>query len=131
SSQPAGWVGSVLLLNAATSSRRDVAELDLTALDFTSLPASAIGPDGVLLPLQDLGDGIVLFPARVPGSGWARYDLVTTAGAVQLLENPASVCGHTLSNGLVSVTVDGNGLVTSLRDLEADREIVEPGQRAN
>ncbi|PRX97073.1 alpha-mannosidase [Allonocardiopsis opalescens] len=39
--------------------------------------------------------------------------------------------GTVLDNGLVRVTVDERGLITSLRDLRADREVVAPGAAAN
>ncbi|MQA06917.1 MAG: alpha-mannosidase, partial [Streptosporangiales bacterium] len=39
--------------------------------------------------------------------------------------------GYVLDNGLLRVTVDAAGLVTSLLDLRADRELVPPGGAAN
>ncbi|MPV35577.1 alpha-mannosidase [Georgenia subflava] len=39
--------------------------------------------------------------------------------------------GHVLANAHVRVTVDARGLITSIHDLAADREVVPPGQAAN
>jgi alpha-mannosidase len=42
-----------------------------------------------------------------------------------------TVEGHRLDNGLLQVTVDRRGLVTSLRDLVEQREVLAPGQAGN
>ena len=39
--------------------------------------------------------------------------------------------GHVLDNGRLRVTIDGRGLVTSVRDLDHDREVLPPGRAAN
>jgi alpha-mannosidase len=39
--------------------------------------------------------------------------------------------GYVLDNGLLRVVVDRRGLLTSVRDLSADREVLAPGQPAN
>ncbi|SEG55909.1 alpha-mannosidase [Actinacidiphila yanglinensis] len=39
--------------------------------------------------------------------------------------------GFVLDNGLVRITVDGRGLITSAYDLDADREALPPGSAAN
>ncbi len=43
----------------------------------------------------------------------------------------ARVDGNVLDNGLLRITVDERGLVTSLYDVRADREVVAPGKVAN
>jgi alpha-mannosidase len=125
-------IGAVLVLNAASRSRLDVAELDVATLGLDGAPVAAVGADGALLPVQALGNGRVIFPARVPGSGWARFDLLGAAPPLHDIENAVEVVDHhTLSNGLVSVSLDDDGLVTSIRDLVNDKEVVEPGTKAN
>jgi alpha-mannosidase len=44
---------------------------------------------------------------------------------------PADDGGFLLHNDLLDVRVDANGLLTSVRDLAADRELIAPGRRAN
>jgi len=61
----------------------------------------------------------------VPGLGGAAprrspSDRVVEAGAALVLENE-----------IVRVTVDGRGLIVSLRDLRSDREVIPPGETAN
>ncbi|MET7283549.1 glycoside hydrolase family 38 C-terminal domain-containing protein [Kribbella sp. NPDC005582] len=50
-----------------------------------------------------------------------------TVGAGQA----ATIDGQVLDNGLIRVTVDERGLITSLYDVAADREVIAPGSAAN
>ena len=43
----------------------------------------------------------------------------------------ATIDGNVLDNGLIRVTIDDHGLITSLYDVAADREVVAPGSTAN
>ncbi|HET6293789.1 MAG TPA: glycoside hydrolase family 38 C-terminal domain-containing protein [Kribbella sp.] len=43
----------------------------------------------------------------------------------------ATIDGNVLDNGLIRVTIDDRGLITSLYDVAADREVVAPGSTAN
>ena len=45
--------------------------------------------------------------------------------------DPVRVSPRTLDNGLVRVTLDDDGLITSIADLVAGREVLAPGQRGN
>jgi alpha-mannosidase len=47
------------------------------------------------------------------------------------MPQPRSDGGYLLDNGLLRVTIDGHGLVTSVLDLAAGREAIPPGGRAN
>jgi alpha-mannosidase len=51
------------------------------------------------------------------------------AGAVEARQLPNG--GYLLDNGLIKVTIDEHGLVTSVLDLAAGRESIAPGARAN
>jgi alpha-mannosidase len=44
---------------------------------------------------------------------------------------PRSPAGIVLANGLVAVTIDADGLFSSLRDLGAGRELIPAGERGN
>ncbi|HLI43009.1 MAG TPA: glycoside hydrolase family 38 C-terminal domain-containing protein [Acidimicrobiales bacterium] len=127
----AAVLGSVLLLNAATRARSDVAVIDLGSLGIPGSVRSAVTPGGERLPLQAADDGTMLVTAPVPGCGWARLDLLAEEAPPQALEHPVEVEGLTLSNGIVSVTLDQDGLVTSLVDLVGRRETIAPGRRGN
>ncbi|MFC0431587.1 glycoside hydrolase family 38 C-terminal domain-containing protein [Kutzneria buriramensis] len=84
---------------------------------------------GALSALAGSGEQTVVFNAAphsrsgVPGLG---------AGAVDSgSEQPVTVDGLVLDNGLLRVTVDEQGLITSVRDLVADREVLAPGAVGN
>lgn len=124
-------LGAVLVLNAGSRRREDVAEADLASLGIVGTPRAAMGPEGDLLPVQQAPGGRLLFPARVPGPGWARIEFVETEARANALDHPARAEGYTLSNGLISVNLDDDGLVTSIHDIVRDREAVQPGKRAN
>ncbi|MEH1124372.1 alpha-mannosidase [Micromonospora sp. CPCC 206061] len=70
----------------------------------------------------DAADGPVF--VRVPALGAARLASVDPPAAV-------TVAGLVLDNGLVRVEVDQNGLLASVRDLAADREVLAPGRPGN
>jgi alpha-mannosidase len=77
------------------------------------------------LDAQELGDGTSAVYTEVPASGTAPL-----GGS----EAPAPVTvtpGRVIDNGLVRVAVDDAGLLTSVRDLVAGREVLAPGTRGN
>ncbi|MEU1179927.1 glycoside hydrolase family 38 C-terminal domain-containing protein [Streptomyces sp. NPDC005820] len=83
--------------------------------------------------LADDGEGTLVFNA----APHARAG-VPAFGAVPRADDPAAPVrpratadGFVLDNGLVRVTVDPQGLITSAHDLTADREALAPGARAN
>jgi len=64
---------------------------------------------------------------EAPACGWAVHDpkqTPTAGGAV-------SVSGRVMENDLLRVEWDDRGLLTSIRDKEASREVLSPGARAN
>ncbi|HEY0700004.1 MAG TPA: glycoside hydrolase family 38 C-terminal domain-containing protein, partial [Micromonospora sp.] len=72
---------------------------------------------------QRLTDGRVAVPVSVPALGAGGLS-VAAASSV-------TVSGRTLDNGLLRVTVDDDGLLTSVYDLVAGREALAPGGRGN
>lgn len=102
-SQPAAWV-----LNAGPRPRTEV----------VSVPAE-LASGG-----QPLADGTVAVFATVPASGGAP---LTEAQPLV----PVTVTDRVLDNGLVRVTLDEDGLFTSVKDLVAEREVLAPGERGN
>ena len=76
--------------------------------------------------------------AEVVGDGWAAAPALgigtlspappDDVAPVTVIETAA---GIVLDNGLLRVTVDGNGLLGSVRDLVADREALAPGRPGN
>jgi alpha-mannosidase len=72
----------------------------------------------------DLGDRPVL--VAVPACGWASID---ESAATEL--EPVSVSGRVMENGLLRVTWDEDGVLVSVWDKEAGREVLAPGARGN
>jgi alpha-mannosidase len=81
------------------------------------------GPDA-----QALSDGSSAVFTEVAGSSSAPLG---SGAAPEPVTVTSSGDGHTLSNGLVRVQIDGDGLLASVRDLVADRETIAPGGRGN
>ncbi len=105
--------GGVRVANAAPQDRSEV----------VALPA---GLATTLEPQQKLADGRVLAwaQARACGSGTVEPD---PPGDVE----PVTVRGTVLDNGLLRVEVDRDGLLVSVVDLRAGREVLAPGERGN
>ena len=72
----------------------------------------------------EVGDRPILVDA--PACGWASV-AESTAAEVE----PVSISGRVMENGLLRVTWDGDGLLTSIWDKEANREVVTSGSRGN
>jgi alpha-mannosidase len=87
--------------------------------------------DAAQATLAGSGTGTVVFNAaphtrdQVPGLGAAPV-----TGTAFTAPQPAGD-GHVLDNGLVRVVVDAAGLVTSVYDVRADREVLAPGAVGN
>ncbi|HEX6445267.1 MAG TPA: glycoside hydrolase family 38 C-terminal domain-containing protein, partial [Streptosporangiales bacterium] len=87
--------------------------------------------DAAQATLAGTGTGSVVFNAaphardQVPALGAAQVN-----GPAFTAPQPAGD-GHVLDNGLVRVVVDAAGLVTSVYDVRADREVLAPGVAGN
>jgi alpha-mannosidase len=107
-----GGAGALWAYNAAPSARAEV----------LTVPGSAAGE---LTKGQRLSDGDVAVYAELPPLGAAAL-----GSAVPPLAE-VTVDGFTIDNGLVRVEVDDHGLLTSVRDLVADRDVLAPGRPGN
>jgi hypothetical protein len=115
----AGVAAPVVVFNPTSWPRSEVIELSGNLPDINSLPA----------PIQQIDSATIAFLAKdVPSLGYIGLD-----GGDPSVENPASITQHgnqiTLSNGLVSVTLDGDhgGIFSSLKSLGAagDKELLD------
>ena len=89
---------------------------------------AATDPLGATRPVQRNADGRAVFEATVPACGFAVYDLVAGPAAV--------VAGVTagprvLENDHLRVELDDDGLVSSVLDKAAVRQVLAPGHRGN
>ena len=76
---------------------------------------------------QVLADGTVAVFTRVPAaSGAPLHAVASSAPPVEVRSTETS-----LDNGLLRVEMNGQGLLTSIRDLIADREVLAPDSVGN
>ncbi|MFI0875611.1 alpha-mannosidase [Streptomyces parvus] len=115
-----GAAEGLVVLNSSPYDRVQVVELDAEAAGV--LPSGA--------RVQELGEGRVAVPARSPGLGADLLDgaAVPERAVTAKASDPGDLV---LDNGLLRVMVDGDGLVSSVHDLVAGREVLVPGARAN
>ncbi|HKS47610.1 MAG TPA: glycoside hydrolase family 38 C-terminal domain-containing protein [Amycolatopsis sp.] len=83
-----------------------------------------VDPGVDLRGAQPLSNGQVAVHATVPALGAAPVGQVHDFA-------PVNVNDRVLDNGLVRVTLDDDGLFTSVLDLESGREVLPPGRRGN
>ncbi|HLM16546.1 MAG TPA: glycoside hydrolase family 38 C-terminal domain-containing protein, partial [Acidimicrobiia bacterium] len=110
--------GDVTLANSAPDDRAEVVMVH--------------APDTVVAaPAQRLADGRIALWADIPAMGVAgvEWSALHEAPAPCAVEQRAG--DIVMSNHLVRVTIDGDGLIASVYDLRADREVVKRGHRAN
>ncbi|WNF30329.1 glycoside hydrolase family 38 C-terminal domain-containing protein [Streptomyces sp. C11-1] len=115
-----GPAEAMVALNSSPYERVQVIELDAEAAGV--LPSGA--------QVQELGEGRAAVLARSPGLGAGPLD----GAAVPELPVTAEASGSrgiVLDNGLLRVGVDGDGLIASVYDVAAGREVLAPGARAN
>lgn len=65
---------------------------------------------------------------QVPACGYALIDTATPPAPPP---HPVTVGHNTMANGLLRLTWDDQGLLTSVWDLQAHREVLAPGERGN
>jgi alpha-mannosidase len=90
----------------------------------------AVGPDGEHTPVQTADDGSLLFTASVPSCGYAVYDLVSDDEGLPVSSELGVDDSH-LENGRLCVRWDDAGMLTSIWDKSANREVLAPGSRGN
>jgi alpha-mannosidase len=100
--------------------RAELTEIIESALSAVAGPGSWVGNAG---PFARSAPASGAF-ATVPALGLAPLSATTSP-------TPVSVTERSLDNGLVRVSLDDDGLLTSVRDLTADRELLAPGSRGN
>ncbi len=110
------------------SSSWDRTDLVTVPRDQSSAGDVVLGPDGRPVPSQRLADGDLAFLARsVPSLGSLRY---TIAGGKASASGNVRVSNTTVTNGLITVTIDRSaGAITSLKD-RYGIEYVKAGQSA-
>ncbi|MET8431925.1 glycoside hydrolase family 38 C-terminal domain-containing protein [Streptomyces sp900116325] len=115
-----GAADGLVALNSSPYDRGQVIELDAEA--------SAVLPSGA--QSQPLDEGRTAVFARSPGLGAGLLDGSAVPEREAVTSRTADG-GFVLDNGILRVTVDRDGLIAAVRDLDAHREVIAPGHRAN
>ncbi|MFD4236481.1 alpha-mannosidase [Streptomyces sp. NPDC058542] len=110
----------MVALNSSPYDRVQVTELDAEVAG--TLPPGA--------HVQELGEGRAAVVARSPGLGAGPLDGSAVPERPVTAET-SEAGGVVLANGLLRITVDADGLVPSVHDLVAGREVLVPGAHAN
>jgi alpha-mannosidase len=118
-----------VIANSASHARHEVVRLpvELTQkLDGTA--GVLVDNDGRGRAVQRAADGHWLAQVDVPSVGWSTYDLQAGEAGT---EEAVTADGNGLENSRVKVSIDANGLITSIWDKVAQREVLAPGQVGN
>ncbi len=118
----------VMVTNSTSHDRREVVALgevgrgsDVEALMDRSGHAGA---------LQRAEDGGLLALVSVPSCGWTVYDLASPGGGTPC-DEPVTAGPGFLENARLRVEIDRDGMVKSVYDKGARREVLAPGERGN
>ncbi|MFI6690795.1 alpha-mannosidase [Streptomyces sp. NPDC050433] len=112
--------GGAAVLNTSPYERMEVVEAD----------TADISEGSAVQALNSHGRSAVA--VRVPALGATTLTAAETAAGTTDVTTRAEGSGViTLDNGLLRVTVDRDGLLTSVTDLTAGREVLAPGSRGN
>ncbi len=110
---------ALLAFNAATAQRSEVVEVDRGSLGWTESEEAS---------LQPIGEGRALVRLGVEGSGWTTVAADGAAAARPAAVDPG---GRSIENGLVCLSLDENGNLSSLCDLVLGRELLAEGSTGN
>jgi alpha-mannosidase len=113
----------VIAFNSLSHARKELVEVDAPANTRGVVDAS-----GQLGPIQHLGEDRAIIAVSVPACGYQVYDLV---GEEPPPEPGAVASDRMLENEYLRVELDDAGLLTSVFDKAADREVLAPGARGN
>ena len=118
----AGDGDAVTVFNTVGRTRDDI--VCLGSFDAEALTDG----DGALYPVQKTKDGSIAYVTNLPSKGYKSY---RAAKAAQTSE-PFILSGdYELDTPFYRVKFDGQGMFMSLYDKENDREVIQPGKRAN
>ncbi len=114
----------VVLVNSLSHQRTEL--IAVAAPDHVT---SVTGPSGQPMPVQRDHRGLVIFEATVPPCGYQLYDL-TAATAAPVL-SPVTVASDFLENEYLRVELDEHGLLSSVLDKSAHRQVLASDERGN
>jgi alpha-mannosidase len=113
----------VVVFNSLSHPRRE-----LIAVDVPTEMTAAIGASGVVGVVQRDEEGRAVFEVTVPACGYQVYDLVAADPDVH---GAIRADGRSLENDYLRVELDDQGLLSSIFDKSAEREVLASGSRGN
>jgi alpha-mannosidase len=124
------WASRPLVVtNAASHDRQEVVALPALVTEGAETPA-LVDATGRAWPLQRAEDGRWLAFVSVPSCGWVTYDLAVSSTVGVGGDSVAAGPGW-IENARLRVEIDGEGLLASLYDKVAHRQVLAPGLRGN
>ncbi len=118
----AGEGDAVTVFNMVGKVRDDVVCLG----DFEA--EAVIDSEGICCPVQKTKDGSIAYVRNLPSKGYKSY----TAAKISAAPEPFILSGkYELETPFYRVRLDEQGMFTSIYDKENDREVIQPGKRAN
>ncbi|MHC4914364.1 MAG: alpha-mannosidase [Planctomycetota bacterium] len=115
---------SLLVFNSLSWARGGIVELD-----DPGSPAAVRSESGAELPVQRAGGKLLVAAREVPSMGAAVWHL--EGRSPRRTATPLKVSTSLLENDLVRVRFDRRGLISSLVDKRAGRELLPRGKRGN
>jgi alpha-mannosidase len=111
---------AVVVTNGLSIPRQDVVEAAVEFPAGTPKAVRVFGPDGKEVPAQ-MGNGKVLFAAKVPSVGFAVYDIRPAEGP---MSSVLKVGPSWLENARYRVTLNADGDVASIFDKSVGKELL-------
>src|SRR5581483_6318296 len=122
----------LVVYNPLSIEREDVVEATVTFPQSAPEFVQVIGPDGNAVPTQVLSrDGSqvkLLFLAKVPSVGFAKYDVRPAAGGAAP-KSTFRVSPNSIESDRFRVTLNGAGDIASLYDKQNQREVLSAPSR--
>lgn len=118
----AGDGEGVTIFNTTGKTRNDIVKLG--SIDAEALQDEA----GNVYPVQKTKDGAVVYVENLPSKGYKTF---AKAAKTQEAKAFTLVNDKVLETPYYTITLDDNGMFTSIFDKENDREVVQAGERAN
>lgn len=90
--------------------------------------AALTDESGKVYPVQETEQGAVAYITDIPAKGGKTLQLLETAGTA---ESKIKITENGVETPFYRISIDENGLFTSIYDRECDREVLKPGEKGN
>jgi alpha-mannosidase len=112
---------AIVVYNPLNIAREDIVEATVQFPGGVPRAVRVLGPDGVEVPAQ-ISNGKILFPAKVPSTGFAVYDVQAADSVLPAAD--LKVTSTSMENARYRVSLDRQGDVSSIFDKHLNRELL-------